>query len=158
MKRFQISKRVLCASATLFITAAVCLATPALARPGGQGCRGGDRLEHQIGELDLDDETRTAVYAVLDKARAENRTHERDLHGAREQMRALLAADTPVEDTVLAQAERIGELETQRHRDRLKTMLAVRELIGSDAWAEFHKRQERPEQRGPLRSGQRGRR
>ena len=70
---------------------------------------------------------------------------------AKKQLRELLAADAPEEATVLAQAERIGGLETALHQERLKTKLTIRDLVGPDAWGELQERRGRKEKRVSLR-------
>ena len=108
------------------------------ARPGNDGCRGPHRgLARVIDGLDLDDATRTQVDAVLENARSEKEALRDDLHAARETLRELLAEAEPREAAVLAQADAIGVLESTRHRQRAETLLAVRQLIGAEAWAEF---------------------
>jgi len=51
------------------------------------------------------------------------------LVAAHEQMHALLAADVPDEAAVMQQAERIGALETDERKTRLRGMLQIRALL-----------------------------
>jgi Spy/CpxP family protein refolding chaperone len=87
------------------------------------------RFEERLDSLGLDDQTRTAVHTTLDAARAEQRDLRRQLHAAHQNLRTLLAQDTPDEATVLAQSEVIGALETEHRKQSLRTLLAVRALL-----------------------------
>ncbi len=160
MKRFDFSSTKLRAATALGVVLALAVATTGFAKPGGGGCKGekrGDRIERKIAALEVDEEKRAAAYAVVDKARSARRGLEAELRTARERMRSMLDGEAPSEEEVLAQAERIGALETELHRDRLKTMLAVRSIVGAEAWKKVEKRRDRAGRRGMHRDGARAR-
>lgn len=122
----------------LSLVVGLSLASTALARPRGHGYGHLTSLEHRVERLDLDGETRTAVYAVIDQARAEQRDLRRQIREAYQALRAYLEQETPDEEAVMAQAETIGALQTERRKQALRTLLAV--------WAQLT-----PEQRESLR-------
>jgi Spy/CpxP family protein refolding chaperone len=104
--------------------------------PGGDD-RMGEFLERNAEELGLDDETSEAIQQVLEEGRKRARGLDGALHEARLVMRDLLGRDVPDKATVMRQAEVIGELETERNKHRLSTLIEIRSLLT-------------PEQRGLL--------
>ena len=110
----------------------------AFANPNMHGGHGGDggrhggppdasaMLESRIGRLGLDDETRNAVYAIIDGSKsAERETNDR-LRQEHETLRTLLEKENPDEGAVLGAAERIGSLTTELRKHQLRTLIAVR--------------------------------
>ena len=129
-----------------------------MARSGeGRSCHGRekgahlDRLEAELAELPLDEETRSAAQQVIETARSESETRREELRDARRALHELLAADAPEVDVVMAQADAVGALETESHKARLRTLLELRERLGPSAWEELmgslhhHRRGERTE-------------
>jgi Spy/CpxP family protein refolding chaperone len=129
------------------VLAALSLAALAQARPGGQceghgghGRHGGpglEQLERKVEDLDLSDEKRKAIYAVIDQARSAERESRREIRTGRERMRELLSQETPQEKEVLALADSIGALETNAQKARLRTLLQIRGLVTPEQWEQL---------------------
>ncbi|GIX48898.1 MAG: hypothetical protein KatS3mg131_3109 [Candidatus Tectimicrobiota bacterium] len=131
----------------LLLALGLALATTAAAR--GWGHRGDFlwRLEHALEGLDLEQAKRTAVYEIIDKARAEQRELRRQLRAAYEALRALLEQDLPDESAVLTQADRIGELQTKLRQQTLRTLLAVRAQLTPEQRARLREALHKPRER-----------
>ncbi|MCP5071318.1 MAG: periplasmic heavy metal sensor [bacterium] len=148
-------------SAVAVFTITLAVAGIAGARPQGgtPGCgtgpRGLDQLEHGLARLDLDDEQRSAAFALLDDARAARREQEPVLHEAHEKMRSLLDESDPDEATVLAQIETLGALRLEARKAEFRTLLALRELLGTEPWEALNTCEGRGD-RGPGRREDRG--
>lgn len=89
-------------------------------------------MRHLTDRLDLDDDTRVSVRALIDAGRERTRDGRKELQTARTQMYGLLQADQPDEAAVLAQVERIGAIRTALHKQRMQTMLRVRALLSPE--------------------------
>lgn len=107
--------------------------------PPGPGWRGRhgpppiDRiLERHAEELGLSDAVREQVRAVAEAAEEEQQPLDDALAEQREVLHELLAQDAPDTDAVLRQAELVGAAETEVHKQRLRTLLAVRALLTPD--------------------------
>ena len=140
MKRFHAMPMLL---ASIALVVALSLASASFAKPRGHERDRLTRLEHKIEDLDLPSETRTAIDAIIDQARDEQRDIRRQLHGAYEALRTLLEQDTPDEAAVLAQADVIGGLQTTYRKQGLRTLLAIQAQLT-------------PEQRASLRTAMQG--
>ena len=105
------------------------------------------RLEKRIEAFDLEEESRVAIYRILDAARIEQRELRTEIREARKVMRSLLEQDEPDEAALMKQADVIGALKLQSRKRGLKTLLEVRSHLTQ-------------EQRDELRAGmkQRGKR
>lgn len=102
----------------------------ALAQPPGPGGPGIERvLERNAERLHLDDATRDRIRALAEAGREKTRPQRQALQQLHEDMHALLTADVPEESAVLAKADEIGRAETALHKERLRTMLAIRALL-----------------------------
>ena len=66
------------------------------------------------------------MQAILDAARPQREETRQQMRGAFDDMRALLDQDAPDQSAVLAQADKIGQIQTQMHKEMLTTLLAVR--------------------------------
>lgn len=88
--------------------------------------RGEARLEQTLEEIGLDPAQKEKVRAILDASKQARETQREQMRAAREQMRALLDQEKPDEAAVMAQADRMGALKTERHKAMLRTLLAVR--------------------------------
>jgi Spy/CpxP family protein refolding chaperone len=107
--------------------------------PHGEGPRPGhhmggpppfeDVLERNTERLHLDDATRARIRAVAEAGRPEHDRLRNELETAHDEMRKLLGQDSPSEAAVLAQADKIGALDTALRKQRLHTMLEIRALL-----------------------------
>jgi Spy/CpxP family protein refolding chaperone len=79
--------------------------------------------------LGLNDETVAAVAAILAEGKANLATLNAERASAREALRRLLSAPTPDEAAVMAEADRIADLDAQRLKLRLQTLLRIRPLF-----------------------------
>lgn len=86
-------------------------------------------LERHAEDLELSDEVRAKVHDIAAAAEEQAKPLREALDAAREAMHALLAQDDPDPDAVVRQAEVVGAAETEMHKQRLRTLLAVRELL-----------------------------
>jgi len=129
------------AGAALAFTAVALLgAGAALSSPGRGGCHEGApraRLEERLDALALAPETRAAAEQVLAQARSEGQERWTKLRDARRALRDLLAQDSPALEPVLAQADAIGALETERLEAKLRTMLQLRSVLGPEVWQQL---------------------
>lgn len=102
----------------------------ASAERGGYGHRGGGPSAHMIEEhaeeLGLSDDQLAAIRAVADKSRQDGDALRLQLEAEEMGMRGLLEADPPDRAAIMAQAERIGALKTERQKLHLGSMLDVR--------------------------------
>jgi Spy/CpxP family protein refolding chaperone len=108
----------------------------AAARQGGHGGPGGPdpgaRLESQIEQLDLDEETRKAVYAILDESRVAQRDLRDQAREAREILHSLMQEESPDQGAVMAQADEVGAIHTEMRKNGLRTMLQVQQLLTTE--------------------------
>ena len=86
-------------------------------------------LERHAERLQLDDATRAQIRALAEAGRAQSAPQREVLRRLHDEMHALLTADAPEEAAVLAKADEIGRAETALHKERLRTMLAIRALL-----------------------------
>lgn len=113
-------------------------ATPALA--GGKGGKGGyygPRVEKAIERLELDDAQRAEVLAVIEAARPANDELRNQLRAAHKELRAMLADPAVDEASVLAQADAIGTMGTELSKQRLSTLMQVRERLSPEQQEEL---------------------
>jgi Spy/CpxP family protein refolding chaperone len=99
--------------------------------PGGGPMRHGPPpIERVLGDhaeqLGIDDALLEEVQGIAEQARQQEGPLVDALHGEREELRALLDQDAPDEAAVMRQVEAVGAAETELHKHRLHTMLAVR--------------------------------
>ena len=99
--------------------------------PGGHGGHG-RFLERKLDKLELAPETRTQVQAVIDAARPAREASKEQIHAAHREMRALLDQDTVDEAAVMAQADALGALMTQRRKNHLSALIRVRSLLSEE--------------------------
>jgi Spy/CpxP family protein refolding chaperone len=86
-------------------------------------------LERHAAELDLDADTRATIREIAAKARQEEQPVADQLHTLHTQMHELLDGDSPKLDDVMQWADRIGAVETELKKRRLRTMLEIRTLL-----------------------------
>jgi len=118
-------------TALLAVTFFALLATPAFADPPGPGGPRGPgggmgMLQHKLSKLGLQPDQQSKIQAILDAAKPQREQLKAQMHKAFDDMRVLLDQDTPDQNAVLAQADVIGQLTTEAHKDMLTTLLAVR--------------------------------
>lgn len=110
--------------------------------PGGPGGpRGpgepGARFEQMIEKLNLDPAQKQKVQAILDASKPQREQMRAQIRDAFQEMRGLLDQDNPDQAAVLSQADKMGQLMTSMHKERLKTLLAVRAQLTPDQRAKL---------------------
>ena len=141
--RFGTQSGIRLAGSIFILLAALVMAAASAAEPRGEGRHRGPGhgperfLEEHAERLDLDEETRAALRAILDGSKSSAQKPREELHQARRRLHNLLAEETPDEAAVMKQAERIGALETERHKHRLATMMRIRALLTPEQRAEL---------------------
>lgn len=118
----------LAAVATLLLASGIALAQgPGAGRFGdGRGRGGGAKLAER---LDLNDEQQEAIAKLRETNREQNLELRKQLMRLRNEFEGELLADEPGEKKLLQLVDEIGELKTEMQANRLKTRLAVRELL-----------------------------
>ena len=86
-------------------------------------------LDRHADELGLDAAVRARIHDLAAQSRQAAQPLDEELRGLHDGMRALLEQDSPSADAVMQQADRIGAAETEMHKQRLQTMLAIRALL-----------------------------
>lgn len=86
-------------------------------------------LEHHAEELGLSEEVRAQVRAIADGVQDQENALRDALRAQRDALHELLEQDAPDPDAVMHQAELVGAAETELHKQRLRTLLAVRTLL-----------------------------
>jgi Spy/CpxP family protein refolding chaperone len=86
-------------------------------------------IEENVEALDLEPEALAAIRNII----AESKPRGDELHAKLEElhdgMKALLDQDAPDESAVMRQVEAVGAAETELHKHRLATMLAIRKQL-----------------------------
>jgi Spy/CpxP family protein refolding chaperone len=134
---------------------ALAAGTAMAARAGaGEDCRHGEhgrfghhaeRMEKRIDALGLDAQTRQKVDAILDGARDQRRESWDQMRAARAKMNEMLARPDVTEAELMAQVDADAALHTEAHKARLRTLLAIRELLTPEQWEAFRAHPERGE-------------
>jgi Spy/CpxP family protein refolding chaperone len=141
-------KRIASLALLAWMVASPAWAQPPRHRPLGPGPieRG---LERDADRLGLEANTRAEIRKIAREARTRAEDRRGELEKLHQELRALLDAPEPDEAAVLAEADRIGALETEMHKDRLRTLLRIRALLTPEQRAELVKIQaEREQERG----------
>ena len=86
-------------------------------------------LERHAAELGLSDAVREQVHAIAADAEQREAPLREALRAQRDALHELLAQDAPDSNAVMQQAELLGAAETEMHKQRLRTLLAVRALL-----------------------------
>jgi Spy/CpxP family protein refolding chaperone len=89
-------------------------------------------LEQNAERLHLDDATRAQIRALAASGRESSRPQRKALRDLHDELHAMLSADAPDADAVMAKAEEIGRAETELKKQRLRTMLSIRVLLSSE--------------------------
>lgn len=149
-------------SAVGFLGLALALTSPAAARPlfgggppgpppyfegGPHGPPDGGFVGHHADRLGLGEETQATIEEIVATSRAEGEELREQLRAARERMHELLSEEVPEEEAVLGQAEVIGGLETELHKHRLRSLLAIGAHLTPEQRAELARIREE----GPFR-------
>jgi Spy/CpxP family protein refolding chaperone len=116
------------ARAALALAAVLGLAGAADARPDAHRPIGG-LIERNAERLGLSGDARAAVQAVVDASGERHEALLAQLDAARDAMRALLSQPVPDTNAVMAQADAIGAIETQLHKNRLQAIMEIRALL-----------------------------
>ena len=122
------------------------LALPALtaaARGRHEGAHGLRGLERGLERLELTDEVRERVDAILDEARPQHEALHEQLRDAHRRLRDLLDEPAPDEQAVLAQAEVLGGLQTEAHKQKLQVMLQIRPLLSDEQREQLREHKQR---------------
>ncbi len=150
--------------ALMLVSLVLLLSLSAGAEPGGQPPLGpppggpppqGSPLDHALESVELPEDVRKDVDALLDESHRTRRGLRRSLHAAHEQMRSLLDAEEPNEAAILEQADAIGKLQTSLDKDRLVTLPRIRARLSPEQRGELtralEERGKRPRRNGPRR-------
>jgi len=109
-------------------------------------------LARHAEELGLSEVVQAKVRTLAADAEAESKPLRAALDAQREAMHALLIQDAPDPDAVLHQADLVGAAETALHKQRLRTLLAVRALLTPEQRRElvriFEEKRRHMEERG----------
>ena len=111
------------------------LAAPGVSRAGGERPSRDTNVQPErfiaehAEQLDLPQETLTAIRTIVEAARGSQETRRVALRRAYAQMRALLSQEVPNEATVMQQVETINALELAARKQRLQVMLRIRALL-----------------------------
>lgn len=119
---------------TWIFAIALCAAGTAMAGDDGPGRHHGPPpidhiLERHADELGIDAATLGRVREIAAHAQAEEAPVRAALYTARERLHELLRRDAPDLAAVLQQADVVGAAETDLHKARLRTLLAVRAIL-----------------------------
>jgi len=108
----------------------------ALAQGGPHGPRGGREggrfamtLEENAQRLGLSEETLAKVRAIVAAGKEEGKTLHEQESRARNLLRELLSQNPPDDRAIMQQAERVGDLETEILKHRLRILLQLRPLL-----------------------------
>jgi Spy/CpxP family protein refolding chaperone len=124
--------------AVLALAGLASFTTPVLAGPGhGPGGGPGHRLEEKLKTLGLDPTQQEKIQAILDAAKPQREQFRTQIRAAFDGMHTLLDQETPDQAAVLAQADTIGQLTTEAHKEMLTTLLAVRAELRPDQIAKL---------------------
>jgi Spy/CpxP family protein refolding chaperone len=115
-------------------------------REGGSSCRHhrpghahlAKLLEHHAERLGLDEALTTEIRALAEASREKSAALRTQRHELKQQLRTMLYAEAPDEAAVMAQAEKLGELELASHQERLKTKLRILALLSPEQRSELN--------------------
>jgi Spy/CpxP family protein refolding chaperone len=83
-------------------------------------------LERRLDKLGLSSDQSDKVHAILDAAKAKREEQRPQIEAAMDQMHTLLEQDPPDETAIMQQADKLGTLKTEGHKEMLHTLLQVR--------------------------------
>jgi Spy/CpxP family protein refolding chaperone len=96
-------------------------------------------LERHAAELGLSDDVRARVRAIAADAEKQEAPLRETARTQRETLHQLLSQDSPDPDAVMRQADIAGAAETELRKERLRTLLAVRQLLTPEQRAQLVK-------------------
>ena len=100
------------------------------ALPGVAQAHGfGPKLEKMASELQLDARTKGQIKSILANSRAEGKALRSQVHKAKRELHELLKQDMPREADVLAKLDAVSALKAKLARQRIMTLLRVRQLL-----------------------------
>ena len=127
MRKRRLRSRV---GAALALVASLALASAAFAGgPPDETRPPGGLITRNAARLGLQGDALTAVQAVIDASGARHADLLAKLDTARDAMRELLAQPVPDAKAVMAQADAIGAVETELHKNRLQAIMEIRALL-----------------------------
>ncbi len=137
-------------AAALVLTGLMALAASGASAKGRHGGHHGLRgLEKRIEALELEPAVRDEIGAILDAAREDKRALRDGMREAHEALKALLEQETPDEAAVMAQADAIGALHADAHKQRLSVLLQIRPLLTPEQREELREHREHKWREGP---------
>jgi Spy/CpxP family protein refolding chaperone len=156
MSKFLTPKIVL-VNATIFcLIALVAGGLTILAQPGGKGPMHGRGPGHHDGmmmgrilhHLDLTDEQRDQIHAILDSAKPEDADQRREeMRAARRSLHEAIMDPAATDEQVLAAAREVSSLEEQRALIHHKIALEIQNVLTEEQKAELEKMKERMAER-----------
>ena len=87
------------------------------------------RLDRVARAIDLDEDTRAAMREITQELTAENAPRRAAIRKERLLLRSLLEADEPDEAAVMAQVDKLSELQTALWKTRLTGLMEMRSLL-----------------------------
>lgn len=87
------------------------------------------RLDRVARAIDLDEDTRAAMREITQELTAENAPRRAAIRKERLLLRSLLEADEPDEAAVMAQVDKLSELQTTLWKTRLSSLMEMRSLL-----------------------------
>jgi Spy/CpxP family protein refolding chaperone len=124
-------RRTLLAAAALLV-AGVLVAAAGHARPPFHGPGPHDPggfVERHAEQLGLDAAQQETIRGILDESHEGGSALHEELRALRGELHELLMQDPPDEEAVMAQADAIGAAEVALHKQRLSTMIAIRNQL-----------------------------
>lgn len=118
--------------AALALVAALALAGAASADPPDDERPPGGLVSRNAERLGLQGDSLAAVQAVINASGARHADLLAKLETARAAMRELLTQPVPDSKAVMAQADAIGAIETEIHKNRLQAIMEIRALLTPD--------------------------
>jgi Spy/CpxP family protein refolding chaperone len=88
-------------------------------------------------ELGLDDATRAKIREITDAARESGKERREKTRALDDDMRDLMAQDTPDEAAIMAAADRLGALSTEARKAKISSSLKVRALLSPEQSAQL---------------------
>jgi Spy/CpxP family protein refolding chaperone len=142
-------------AATVVLVAAAGGARPPGPPPGPPGPPPLGIVTRNAARLGLDDATLQAIGQIVRESQDRDQVLRDQLRAAHERMHQILSQASPDEPAALAQADAIGALETELHKNRLRAILRIRATLTPEQREELIRirDEERPDWRrhhGPL--------